>query len=570
MRSQDVNDPNNTLDTINIDLTEQGNPSFDLPIATGLPASSNGQYAWLIPNSITPAADYVMKVTRVATGGNFFGASLAPFTISAPQFAYYVADPNKLTHDSSDWTTVPGNDANSGLDPAHPKASIAAVLNAYPNIGAGATIYVDDGNYTLSTNIVIAAANSGLTIDGYNSLIAPPTFAGTADPQRQAVLNRGNTSSGSDVIQMAGATGVTLQYLQLTGGQRGLTGTGANNLLVSNCQIYGNSQYGVYFDSSSSGVDLTGNTVHDNSSEDIYLLGTNAVVTGNTTYNSSYGIDVEGAGGTISGNTAYGDSSYGIYASGGSSGSPIIVSGNTVSANGNGILATGGYVQATSNTAYNNTGIGIYVYNSSNAQASQNVVHDNGVGIQAYSGGTVSNNRVYHNVNQGILVYYGNNASVLGNTVYSNSIGIQEYYYGTIANNLVYANANEGIELTGTYSTGAQVTNNTVYQPVGDAVLVQSSSQNVTLRNNILWVLAGYDLNVAADSQVGFNSDYNDLFTTVTGKVAHWQGTDFATQADWFYRVGQDPHSFSADPQFVNPPGADGILGYSQAPLRRR
>ena len=111
------------------------------------------------------------------------------------------------------------------------------------------------------------------------------------------------------------------------------------------------------------------------------------------------------------------------------------------------------------------------------------------------------------------------------------------------------------------------MTNNTVYQPVGDAVLVQSSSQNVTLRNNILWVLAGYDLNVAADSQVGFNSDYNDLFTTVTGKVAHWQGTDFATQADWFYRVGQDPHSFSADPQFVNPPGADGILGYSQAPL---
>ena len=35
------------------------------------------------------------------------------------------------------------------------------------------------------------------------------------------MLNRGNTSSGSDVIQMAGATGVTLQYLQLTGGQRG-------------------------------------------------------------------------------------------------------------------------------------------------------------------------------------------------------------------------------------------------------------------------------------------------------------------------------------------------------------
>ncbi len=465
------------------------------------------------------------------------------------------------------------------------------MLNAYTNIGVGATIFVDDGNYPLATNIVIAAANSGLTIDGYNSLIVPPTFTGTADPERQAVLNRGNTSSGGEAIQFAGATGVTLENLQLTGGYDGLTGTGANNLLISNCQIYGNSTYGIYLDASSSGVQLAGNTVHDNHSEDIYLLGTNAIVTGNTAYNSSYGMDVEGNGSTISGNTTYGNSygmfvsgsgtvvsgnttygnsSTGIYASG-SPGSPVIVSGNTVSGNrGNGISASS-YVQVTGNTVYNNSyfssTVGIYL--SGSAQASQNVVHDNSIGIESSNGGTVSSNRVYHNANQGIYIFSGS-TSVLGNTVYSNSIGIQggtgsPYgYYGQIANNLVYANSNEGIELQYAYN-GAQVTNNTVYQPVGDAVLVQGGSQNVTLRNNILWVLAGYDLNVDPSSQIGFNSDYNDLYTTVTGKVAHWQGTDFATQADWFYRVGQDAHSFSADPQFVNPAGADGILGYSQA-----
>ena len=32
------------------------------------------------------------------------------------------------------------------------------------------------------------------------------------------------------------------------------------------------------------------------------------------------------------------------------------------------------------------------------------------------------------------------------------------------------------------------------------------------LRNNILWVEAGYDLYVTPDSQVGFNSDYNLLY----------------------------------------------------------
>ena len=41
----------------------------------------------------------------------------------------------------------------------------------------------------------------------------------------------------------------------------------------------------------------------------------------------------------------------------------------------------------------------------------------------------------------------------------------------------------------------------------------------MSLRNNILWVEAGYDISVAADSQVGFQSDYNDLYTTGSGKI---------------------------------------------------
>ena len=39
---------------------------------------------------------------------------------------------------------------------------------------------------------------------------------------RAAVLNRGNTNSGSDVIDLAGAKNVTLDHLSLTGGYIGL------------------------------------------------------------------------------------------------------------------------------------------------------------------------------------------------------------------------------------------------------------------------------------------------------------------------------------------------------------
>ena len=59
-------------------------------------------------------------------------------------------------------------------------------------------------------------------------------------PNLSTVLNRGNTNSGAYVIQMAGATNVTLENLQLTGGQDGLyAGNSASStgLTVSNCTL---------------------------------------------------------------------------------------------------------------------------------------------------------------------------------------------------------------------------------------------------------------------------------------------------------------------------------------------
>ena len=71
-----------------------------------------------------------------------------------------------------------------------------------------------------------------------------------------------------------------------------------------------------------------------------------------------------------------------------------------------------------------------------------------------------------------------------------------------------------------------------------------------------------YDLVVAPSSENGFQSDYNELYTTGTGKLGQWEGKDFTNRVDWFFEVGFDRHSITSDPLFVNRAGADGILGY--------
>ena len=133
-----------------------------------------------------------------------------------------------------------------------------------------------------------------------------------------------------------------------------------------------------------------------------------------------------------------------------------------------------------------------------------------GIGIEH---GRNHRSRVYRNSADGLQV--GSGTIVQGNVVYSNSIGIA-YSFGVsnsnsqLANNLVYANTNEGILLAIPYGCGSGsvlLINNTVYQPSGNGIQIADASPGVHLRNNILWVNAGYDLIVPAGSETGFLSD---------------------------------------------------------------
>ena len=70
---------------------------------------------------------------------------------------YYVND-DAPTLDN--WCTAPGSDANDGLSPATPKATVQAVLDAY-DLEPGDVVLIDTGDYTLASNILVGEEDAG-------------------------------------------------------------------------------------------------------------------------------------------------------------------------------------------------------------------------------------------------------------------------------------------------------------------------------------------------------------------------------------------------------------------------
>ena len=136
-----------------------------------------------------------------------------------------------------------------------------------------------------------------------------------------------------------------------------------------------------------------------------------------------------------------------------------------------------------------------------------------------------------------------------------------------IADNVVYANTNVGILLNNaSASRRLDVVNNTVYQTVGDAVRITGSGQNIRLRDNILWVEAGYDILCGQPAQTAVTSDYNLLYKGAdpNAHVGFWNNANQDSLPAWQTASGQDAHSLSSQPQFVDRDGADNVFGFAQ------
>src|SRR5262249_27351574 len=148
----------------------------------------------------------------------------------------------------------------------------------------------------------------GYTIQGYND---------ASHPDRVTSLDRGNTSAGSYAFELAGATGVTLDHLWITGGSVGGyagPGAGSTRLTVSNSTVYGNASMGIDLEASNDLAILTNNAFYgvpggsnaDDQSIGLNISGANgATITGNTAHDSDSGIEASGTGMVVSGNTVY-------------------------------------------------------------------------------------------------------------------------------------------------------------------------------------------------------------------------------------------------------------------------
>ncbi|MBW1951209.1 MAG: right-handed parallel beta-helix repeat-containing protein, partial [Deltaproteobacteria bacterium] len=196
--------------------------------------ANDGSYEWYVDPGVFPASDsYVLRISSVDQPSVLDDSDV--FQVTPPIHIYYVNDD---VVEAGDWTTAIGSDANTGLSPSAPKASIRAMLEAY-DLGENDFIYVDAGTYELTANIQVTADDAGVTILGYND----PLY-----PDRKAILDRGNTASGSYTVQLLDADGVRLSHLHITGGRYGVyasSSSDSDGVVIEESEVYGNSEYGV-------------------------------------------------------------------------------------------------------------------------------------------------------------------------------------------------------------------------------------------------------------------------------------------------------------------------------------
>ena len=410
----------------------------------------------------------------------------------------------------------------------------------------------------------------------YSTVLSPTQIANHYSADGLAILNRGNTSGSASIFQLDGASNVTIENLTLTGGVYAVTdtsGVDSSGDTVTNCVIYANSSHGIY---------LLGNNYADNFTLSNSLLASNGgygayiapnntpLVTGNIfTANASGGVNLFTYGGTVTSNQVFSNTDDGIDISTGNAADVTTVSNNTVTANGeSGISISDSTALVTGNTVsgqLNNGQYGIFAFGGNIVG---NTMFNNTVGIYA-DGGTTSGNRIYGNTDEGILIASG--AVITANFIYSNGTyglegGNNSSAVTTITNNLIYANPLGGFESTA--PANIHLVNNTIYQLTGIGLTVTNSgplsaASALVFRDNIIEVAAGPAYSIDDYTFPGFQADYNDIYITGTGSLALIAGHAVTNTTNWIYESNDDIHSIWLNPQFLNPAGADGILGYS-------
>ena len=190
---------------------------------------------------------------------------------------YYVND-DSTTNDA--WCTAAGDDANDGLSPGSPKATIQDVIDCY-YLGPGDVVRIDTGTYNLSATVTVTDADQG-------DRSAPLAFE--ASPYG-VTIDGGGTSGW----YVTGASYVTIgtvesdqhpaiaqSWMTVTGGSYGIHANYADYLTIDRVEAASNSAHGVVGNSSDFLV-LANSSIHDNGDDGVSFSHCNDITVENNT-----------------------------------------------------------------------------------------------------------------------------------------------------------------------------------------------------------------------------------------------------------------------------------------------
>ena len=534
------------------DLAGQG-PTLLLTIANS--TADDGEFSWTPSVNGIGYGTFGLRIqVSLVDDSSVVDRSTEKFAVPESGDTYWVDDASNVNDEYTPNAT--GDNRNTGKRADAPKPNPINVLRIY-ELTSGSVLNVDTGSYPLLyTAVMTSKPGIGLGTDrGF-------LFRGPSDPGRTAELTTAIPNNASETLLfLDDADLMQVRFLTLTGGKYGLYATdGSTGFIGERLTVRDNAQHGILFDSASDFTLLKDITAHGHAGYDGLSLngGAGGVIQNLVSYDNRYGLYASGlATLTVNGAEIFSNAWTGLRQEGGTSGSFDALK---IYSNGTGI-DTFGPDTISNSDIYDNVGNGINS-SSGNLIVQNSRVHGNLDGIALQGGGQIVGSRIYGNVGVGIRAS-ASPITVTGNVIYSNQYAIAASGYNggtfTIANNLIYEDSVVAIRLASTVPSAYEIVNNTIYEPVAHAIYA-TSSDNVHLRNNIIWTQAGYGIYIANDSQADFVSNFNDLYATGTGKVGFWQG-DRATLVDWQFANFRDGDSLSADPLFVNPQGADAILG---------
>ena len=185
------------------------------------------------------------------------------------------------------------------------------------------------------------------------------------------------------------------------------------------------------------------------------------------------------------------------------------------------------------------------------------VKYNSGLRFSSVKNLSLADSICYKNPN-GVFFSSVTEVEINNNTIYSNDYAA---IYGTgnivkYTNNLVYSNEGEGIVLNGTDNT---IENNTLYR--NGSREFSTSSPGINFNSNVVWTEGTGNYGIVFEEIEDHFSDFNTLISSGGALIGFWEGSNQNNFDDWQINSRLDPHSLDEDPLFVDPAGADGIIG---------